>query len=138
MALRETRHATARRQGRGVPAFVVNLLLEQGACTRYDGADVFRVDKAARCRIRRTLGDRIHAAFESFLYAYVVLGDNGRAAAAWRTRRQRRAAAASPSSARAPASSSAPPHFIREAGRSRAAGRSRWVAGVKPATGQDP
>jgi hypothetical protein len=92
MELGETRHAIARRQGRGIPPFVVNLLLEQGACTRHDGADVFYVDKEARRRIRRTLGDRIHAALEAYLDAYVVLGDDGRVVtAAWRTRRLRRA-----------------------------------------------
>jgi len=92
MELCETRHATARRQGRGIPAFVVNLLLEQGACTRHDGADVFYIDKAARRRIRRTLGDRIHAAVESYLDAYIVCGDDGRViTAAWRTTRLRRA-----------------------------------------------
>lgn len=92
MELSETRHATVRRQGRGIPPFVVNLLLEQGACTRHDGADVFYVDKEARRRIRRALGDRIHAALEAYLDAYVVLGDDGRVVtAAWRTRRLRRA-----------------------------------------------
>lgn len=91
MDLSETRHATTRRQGRGIPPFVVNLLLEQGACTRQHGADVFYVDKEARRRIRRTLGDRIHAAIESYLDAYVVLGDDGRViTAAWRTRNLRR------------------------------------------------
>jgi hypothetical protein len=92
MELHETRHATARRQGRGIPPFVVNLLVEQGACARHDGADVFYIDKEARRRIRRALGDRIHAALESYLDAYVVLGDDGRVVtAAWRTRRLRRA-----------------------------------------------
>lgn len=92
MQLAETRHATARRQGRGIPSFVVNLLLEQGACTRHDGADVFYLDKEARRRIRRALGDRIHAALEGYLDAYVVLGDDGHiVTAAWRTRRLRRA-----------------------------------------------
>jgi NAD kinase len=92
MQIRETRHAMARRQGRGVPPFVVNLLLEQGACTRHNGADVFYVDKETRRRLRRTLGDRIHAALESYLDAYVVLGDDGHViTTAWRTRRLRRA-----------------------------------------------
>lgn len=92
MEVRETRHASVRRQERGIPPFVVNLLLEQGACTRHDGADVFYLDKEARRRVRRTLGDRIHAALEGYLDAYIVIGDDGRVVtAAWRTRRLRRA-----------------------------------------------
>jgi hypothetical protein len=92
MELHQTRHATARLQGRGIPPFVVNLLVEQGACMRHDGAEVFYIDKEARRRIRRSLGDRIHAALEGYLDAYVVLGDDGRVVtAAWRTRRLRRA-----------------------------------------------
>jgi hypothetical protein len=92
MELHETRHATARRQGRGIPPFVVNLLVEQGASMRHDGADVFYIDKEARRRIRRALGDRIHTALESYLDAYVVLGDDGSViTTAWRTRRLRRA-----------------------------------------------
>ncbi len=91
MELRETRHATVRRQGRGIPPFVIDLLLEQGACARHAGADVYYLDKAARRRLRRALGDRIHAALEAYLDAYVVLGDDGRVVtAAWRTRRLRR------------------------------------------------
>lgn len=92
MEFNETRHARTRRQGRGIPPFVVNLLVEQGACLRHDGADVFYMDKKARRRIRRALGDRIHTALEGYLDAYVVLGDDGRIiTAAWRTRRLRRA-----------------------------------------------
>ena len=92
MDLYETRHATTRRQGRGIPAFVVNLLLEEGTSMRHDGADVFYIDKEARRRIRRTLGDRIHAAIERYLDAYVVCGDDGRViTAAWRTCRLNRA-----------------------------------------------
>ena len=92
MELRETRHASVRRQGRGIPTFVVNLLVEQGACMRHDGAEVFYIDKEARRRIRRALGDRIHAALESYLDAYVVLGADGRViTTAWRTGRLRRA-----------------------------------------------
>ncbi|MGG5812480.1 hypothetical protein [Falsiroseomonas sp. CW058] len=92
MEFRETRHATARRQGRGIPPFVVNLLVEQGASMRQHGADVFYIDKEARRRIRRALGDRIHAALETYLDAYVVLADDGCViTTAWRTRRLRRA-----------------------------------------------
>lgn len=92
MALCETRHAAIRRKGRGIPPFVVNLLVEQGTCTRHDGADVYHVDKEARRRIRRVLGDRIHAALEGYLDAYVVLNDDGRViTASWRTGRLRRA-----------------------------------------------
>jgi hypothetical protein len=84
MELRETRHAAARRQRRGIPPSVMNHLLEQGACTWHAGADVFNLYRAAR---RRTLGDRIHAALEGYLDSYVVLRDDGCVVtAAWRTR----------------------------------------------------
>lgn len=88
MQLTETRHARTRRQQRAIPAFVVNLLLEQGTCMRHHGADVFFVDKAARRRIRCTLGNRVHAALEAYLDAYIVLSDDGcLITAAWRTGR---------------------------------------------------
>ena len=88
----ETRHAAVRRQQRAIPAFVVDLLVKEGASMRHAGAEVYYTDKDARRRIRRELGDRIHAAIEGYLDAYVVCGDDGRViTTGWRTCRLRRA-----------------------------------------------
>ncbi|WP_198368467.1 hypothetical protein [Roseomonas rosulenta] len=91
MELAMTRHATARSQGRAIPPFVVSLLLDHGSDLRHDGAEVRFVDKAARRRIRRELGDRIHAAIEPYLDAYVVCSDDGRIiTTGWRVQRLKR------------------------------------------------
>lgn len=90
--LTETRHAAVRRQQRAISSFVVGLLMDQGASMRHDGAEVYYADKEARRRIRRTLGDRIHAAVEGYLDAYVVCADDGQViTTGWRTARLRRA-----------------------------------------------
>ncbi|MGG5890698.1 hypothetical protein ACLF3G_26745 [Falsiroseomonas sp. HC035] len=91
MDIVETRHASVRRQQRAIPAFVVGLLMDQGACMRHQGAEVYYADKAARRRIRRSLGCRIHAIVETYLDAYVVCGDDGHVVTtAWRTQRLRK------------------------------------------------
>ncbi|KAA2211228.1 hypothetical protein [Teichococcus oryzae] len=87
----ETRHAVARRQGRAIPPFVIGLLMEQGSSMRHNGAEVYFMDKAARRRTKHLLGDRIHAALEQYLDAYVVCDEGGRViTTAWRTQRMKR------------------------------------------------
>lgn len=86
----ETCHASVRRQGHTIPPFDIDLLMEHGSSIRICGADIYFMNKDARRRTKRLLGDRIHAALEQYLDAYVVCPNDGRIiTAAWRRRRFR-------------------------------------------------
>ena len=83
-----THHAEARSQQRSIPPFVAGLLRDYGAAVHHQGAEVWFADKPARKRIRHEVGNRIYAAIERFLDAYVVCGDDGAMITlGWRTGR---------------------------------------------------
>ena len=67
-----TKHAVRRCQQRGIPPFVVELVLDHGRVTRRHGADCYYLDKRARKEIRRQLGKRIYARVRDQLNIYVV------------------------------------------------------------------
>ena len=91
MSITMTRHAEARAQQRSIPPFVMSLLIEHGTNLRQGAADICFLDKEARRRIKRELGERIHAAIEPYLDAYVVCSDDGAViTASWRTQRFKR------------------------------------------------
>ena len=73
-----TSHAQTRSQQRAIPPFIAMLLCDYGACMRYNGADVFYIDKAARRRLKTVLGGRVIALIERWFNAYAVVADDGR------------------------------------------------------------
>ena len=70
-----TKHATERSQSRGIPPFVMNLVMDHGRRAFRDGAEVFFLDKSSRKSIRRELGRKLYARIEDQLNVYVVAND---------------------------------------------------------------
>lgn len=72
-----TEHATARRQQRGIPIELLELLVTYGEeCHDGHGARVLGFSRRTRLRLRRDLGDKVYARWESRLNVYaVVSGD---------------------------------------------------------------
>jgi hypothetical protein len=72
-----TQHATARMRQRGIPAELLNLLMRFGD-ERHDGhgAWVMGFTKRARLRLRRELGAKTFARWESRLNVYAVISDD--------------------------------------------------------------
>lgn len=71
-----TNHAQARCQQRSISAEAVEALMAYGELKRRHGADVYFLDKRARSRAQRALGDR-YRRLEKSLNSYVVVSDNG-------------------------------------------------------------
>ncbi len=75
--VRYSRHARVRRQQRGIPPVVVDWVVGYGRATRKDDATVFSLDKPARRRLARDLGELAYRRIEDLLDVYVVLADGG-------------------------------------------------------------
>jgi len=71
---RTTEHADARLRQRGIPEELLGLLVEFGH-ERHDGhgARVLAFNKKARGRLRRALGPKVYARWESRLNVYAVV-----------------------------------------------------------------
>lgn len=72
-----TRHAEARVQQRGLSPFVLDLIVDNGVCTRFKEADVYSLDKRGRKRLKKTLGALVYKRLEDLLGAFVMVGDDG-------------------------------------------------------------
>lgn len=72
-----TRHAEVRRQQRGIPWEVVDVLLAYGEHRRHRGAEVCFMDKRSRSAARRVLGSEAYARMSDRLGAYLVVADDG-------------------------------------------------------------
>jgi len=75
--MRQTNHAQIRQQQRGIPAAIIDWLLEYGA-TEYthDGAEVLFFDKAARKRLNGYLGGgSLFSHAEEYLDTYAVIAN---------------------------------------------------------------
>ena len=70
-----TKHALQRCQQRGIPPFIVDLVIDHGRITRRHGADVYYLDKSARRQIKRLLGRKLYARINDQLDIYIVLED---------------------------------------------------------------
>lgn len=71
-----TRHATTRRQQRGVPMLVIDLLLGYGASERAGaGVTTYFFDKPARRQVLAYAGP-LAAAIKPFLDYYAVVGED--------------------------------------------------------------
>lgn len=85
-----TEHATARLQQRGIPRPLVALLIEFGQ-EWHDGhgARVIRFTRRSRAQLRKELGTKAYARWESHLNLYAVLSsDNGLITVGHRLRRK--------------------------------------------------
>jgi hypothetical protein len=69
-----TEHATSRLRQRGIPAELLDLLVRYGV-SWHDGrgARVLAFDKKSRKRLRRELGSKLFARWESRLNVYAVV-----------------------------------------------------------------
>jgi hypothetical protein len=72
-----TEHARSRSQQRAIPPMVIDLLLRFGTARRSGATDYYTLDKAARRRMRRYLGDRCYQKLEDQLDCWAVVGDDG-------------------------------------------------------------
>lgn len=72
-----TSHAEARAQQRGIPPFIVDVVVDNGHCKRRHGADVYFLDKQGRKKVKKILGTQIYRRLKDFLDAYVVISDDG-------------------------------------------------------------
>ena len=72
-----TEHATARLRQRGIPLELLELLVEYGE-ERYDGhgARVLGFSKRTRERLRKDVGKKVYARWESRLNVFAVVADN--------------------------------------------------------------
>lgn len=72
-----TKHAQTRMQQRGIRPEAVNAILNYGERRRYQGADVYFLDKGARNRLAISLGRKTYSKLERSLNSYLVVGDDG-------------------------------------------------------------
>lgn len=70
-----TKHAEIRCQQRGIPPFVVDLLLQFGRQEYSSGAEIIRFDRKSRKAIRRYTGGVMPKNFDKYDNAYVVFRD---------------------------------------------------------------
>ena len=72
-----TEHATARLRQRGIPLELLELLVEYGE-ERYDGhgARVLGFSKRTRERLRKDVGKKVYARWESRLNVFAVVANN--------------------------------------------------------------
>lgn len=73
-----TRHAETRAQQRGIPPFIVDIVIENGHSARRRGADVYFLDQRDRKALRKKMGKLVYRRLEDLFDAYVVMGDDGR------------------------------------------------------------
>jgi len=71
-----TQHAYLRSQQRGIPPFVMELIMDYGSSVRCHGAEVHYLDKPGRQALKRALGPKIYARIEDQLNVYVVADKN--------------------------------------------------------------
>ena len=73
-----THHAQARLQQRGIPAYVVESLLDFG-CQTHDhrGGTILFFDHRARSKLRRQIASDSFKQIESHLDTYAVIGEDG-------------------------------------------------------------
>ncbi len=83
-----TKHAADRMQQRGIPEFVIELVLAFGTC-EYDskGGEKYFFDKRSKRRLKSYLGRAIYRALEDYLDIYVVSSDGKIVTCAHRTKR---------------------------------------------------
>lgn len=72
-----TQHAEIRRQQRGIPWEVMDVLLTYGERRRHRGAEVCFMDRRSRSAVRRELGPEAYARMADRLDAYLVVADDG-------------------------------------------------------------
>jgi hypothetical protein len=72
-----TKHARIRATQRSVPQLAIDLLLDYGIHTRAGGADRVTLDKSARKRIARDIGEPAYRALRPLLDLYLVVSDDG-------------------------------------------------------------
>lgn len=79
MSTKYSKHASARLQQRGIPAFVLELLETCGSGRSCGGgAEKFTFDRAARKRLRNYLGgERGLRMIEPWLHTFSVIADDG-------------------------------------------------------------
>lgn len=72
-----TNHARIRQQQRGIPAIIIDLLLNYGTI-EHDGKDATKhyFDKASRRRVMAYAG-RLSSQIEEYLDYYVIVGSDG-------------------------------------------------------------
>lgn len=74
-----TQHAQARMQQRGIPAEVVEQLIDFGRVTHdHQGGRIAWFDRASRLRLQRECAGTFYRAVEKHLDAYVILDRQGR------------------------------------------------------------
>ena len=83
-----TQHAYLRSQQRGIPPFVMGLILDYGSCKYSHGAVVYYLDKNSRRALKRHLGPKIYTRMEDQFDVYVV-ADNNVITVAHRTKRMK-------------------------------------------------
>jgi hypothetical protein len=84
-----TKHATARVRQRGIPASLVELLIQYGQ-ESHDGhgARVVRFNRHSQSLLKKELGAKVYARWESRLNVYAVIsGDDGLITIGHRVRR---------------------------------------------------
>lgn len=72
-----TTHARSRCQQRSIPLRIVELILEYGERGYNKGAEIYRMTKKARNRLRWELGKEFYQAVEKKLNCYVVVAEDG-------------------------------------------------------------
>ena len=86
-----THHATARQQQRGIPAYVIDTLINYGKVNHdHHGAEILTFPKAVRQRLRNTLPKSKYVALESHFDCYAVLKEGCLLTVGHRTRRIKR------------------------------------------------
>lgn len=74
-----TQHAQARMQQRGIPAEIVEQLVDFGRVTHdHQGGRIVWFDRASRMRLQREYGRSFYRSVEKHLDAYAVLDREGR------------------------------------------------------------
>lgn len=72
-----TQHARVRQQQRGIPTFIIDLLLDFGTVERAEkGATTHYFDKASRRRVKAYLG-QLAKPIEEYLDYYAIVGGDG-------------------------------------------------------------
>ena len=76
MELFATHHATVRLQQRGIPAHVIDTLINYGKVNHdHHGAEILTFPKAVRQKLRNTLPKPKYLALESHFDCYAVMSD---------------------------------------------------------------
>jgi hypothetical protein len=82
-----TKHAAQRCQQRGIPPFIMDLIIAYGETSRRGGAELSFLTKESRRQLERDLGHKVYARIEDQLDVYIVHNDTEVITAAKRTSR---------------------------------------------------